>query len=467
MDHYDLLIIGTGSGNTLVTPDFDDQRVAIVESGAFGGTCLNVGCIPTKMFAYTADVADTVQEAQRYGVAAQLNHVAWPAIRDRVFGRIDPIADAGRDYRVNGPNTTAYLGRARFTGPRQVGVALNAGGHVEASADQVVIATGSHPVIPPVVAQSGVPFHTSNTVMRIEDIPARLLIIGGGIIACEFAHVFAALGSEVTLVVRGQRLLRHHDDELAEAFTRIAGRHWSLRLGTEVASLEALSASQGSTGQPGSLRVGLSDGTVLDTDLLLVATGRVPSTADLDCPAAGVALREDGRVQVDEYGRTTAPGVWALGDVSSPYQLKHVANHEARQVAHNLVHPQDLRPFDHRVVPAAVFTRPQVASVGATQAELVEAGREHTVYVQRYGDTAYGWAMEDEDGFCKVLADPHTGEILGAHLLGAHASNLIQPFVQAMSFGQTAQQVARGQYWIHPALMEVVENALLGLDLPG
>lgn len=180
MDHYDLVIIGSGSGNTLVTPDFDNSRVAIVESGAFGGTCLNVGCIPTKMFAYTADVADTVRDAQRFGLPSRVESVDWPAIRDRVFGRIDPIASGGQEYRVNGPNTTAYLGRARFTGPRQLTVLGNTGGVADLSGDQVVIATGSYPVVPSFVSDAGVLYETSDTVMRLPDLPPRVLILGGG-----------------------------------------------------------------------------------------------------------------------------------------------------------------------------------------------------------------------------------------------------------------------------------------------
>ena len=460
MDRYDLVIIGAGSGNTLVTPDFDEMRVAIIESGPFGGTCLNVGCIPTKMFVYAADVADTVRSGHRYGVSSRVEDVDWPAIRDRIFGRIDPIATGGRDYRVNGANTTAYLGRARFTGARRLVVQLSTGGTADVSGDQVVIATGAHAVIPDFVREAGVRYETSDTVMRLPALPQRLLIIGGGYIACEFAHVFGALGTKVTMVVRGARLLRQVDQEITQRFTAHARHTWDVRLNTEAVALGRLSGQD--AGGRG-VRAELSDGSTVEADALLVATGRAPSTDDLDCAAAGVDRHDDGRVVVDEFGRTTAAGVWSLGDASSPYQLKHVANHEARQVAHNLVHPEDLRPFDHRFVPSAVFTHPQVASVGATQLELIESGRAHVSYVESYGSTAYGWAMEDELGICKVLADPVTGEILGAHILGPHASSLIQPLVQAMSFGQTAQQVARGQYWIHPALMEVVENALLGL----
>ena len=179
---------------------------------------------------------------------------------------------------------------------------------------------------------------------------------------------------------------------------------------------------------------------------------------------------------MDEYQRVLSDGepvtgVWALGDVCSPYQLKHVANAEARTVSHNVVHPQDLRATDHRYVPSAVFTEPQIASVGMTEVQARDwAARNDeriTIKEQDFGDVAYGWAMEDHAGICKLIANARTGELLGAHLIGRDSSNLIQPLVQGMSFGLRAHEMARGQYWIHPALAEVVENALLGLDVPG
>jgi mycothione reductase len=215
----------------------------------------------------------------------------------------------------------------------------------------------------------------------------------------------------------------------------------------------------------GAVEVELSDGTVLRGDTLLVATGRVPNGDRLDLEKAGIPTHPDGRVVVDEHQRTPVEGIFALGDVSSPFQLKHVANHEAKVVGHNLVHPDALRTTDHRFVPAAVFTKPQIASVGRTEEECRAAGLDIIVKIQAYGDVAYGWAMEDRTGFCKVIADRGTGELLGAHVMGAQASSIIQPLIQAMSFGLKAREMATGQYWIHPALPEVVENALLGLDL--
>jgi len=455
--HFDLAVIGTGSGNSLVTSDFDGRRVAVIESGTFGGTCLNVGCIPTKMYVYAADVARTVTQAARYGVDATLDGVRWPDIRDRVFGRIDPISTSGREYRVNGPNTTAFLGHATFVGPRRLRIdPSDQGGSVEITADQIVIATGAHPTVPGLVSESGVPFHTSDTVMRLDRLPGHLIILGSGFIAAEFAHVFSALGSEVTIVARKDALLRQLDTDISERFTAIARKQWDVRLNTELTTL---------TGDEREVRLGFADGSQLSGDLLLVATGRRPTTASLGLHVAGIATHEDGGVTVDAHGRTNVEGVWALGDVSSLHQLKHVANHEARVVAHNLTHPGDLWSFQERYVPSAVFTSPQIASVGLTEEQLTARGRRYVTTSQAYGDTAYGWAMEDTTGVCKVIADPATGELLGAHLIGPQASILIQPLIQAMSFGQTALELARGQYWIHPALSEVVENALLGLGL--
>jgi len=452
---FDLAIIGTGSGNSLVTPDFDGKRVAIVEEGTFGGTCLNVGCIPTKMYVYAADVAATVSHAARFGIDARLEGVRWRDIRDRVFGRIDPISAGGQAYRADGPNTTLFSGHAEFTGPKSL--RISSGEECcDFSADQIVIATGGRPMVPDVVAQSGVAFHTSDTIMRMDELPERLVILGGGYIGAEFAHVFSALGVEVSLVARSTRLLRHLDSEISDRFTQIAATRWDLHLGVDLDKL---------SGDQRGVRLDFTDGSCAEADTLLVATGRVPNTDQLGLAAAGVQALSDGRVRVDCYGRTNVEGVWALGDVSSDFQLKHVANHEARVIAHNLAHPEALREFDHRFVPSAVFTDPQIASVGRTEDEVRAAGLNYVTATQAYADTAYGWAMEDQAGICKLIADPGTGLLLGAHLMGYQASNLIQPLIQAMSFGQPVPELARGQYWIHPALMEVVENALLKLGL--
>lgn len=455
--HFDLAVIGTGSGNSLIDESFADKSVAILEKGTFGGTCLNVGCIPTKMFVYAADTATSVVHSETYGIDSTMDGVRWPDIVSRVFDRrIDPIASSGEDYRRHRcDNVTVYDGHATFVGPRTI----DTGTGETITADSVVIAAGARPTIPEIVTDAQVAYYTSDDVMRIPELPKSLVIQGSGFIACEFAHIFSSLGVEVTVIGRSDVLLKHLDREVAERFTDQASRRWDVRLGRHITTMTA-------TGQDRrGVEITFEDGSTCSGDALLVATGRTPNGDLLGLDAAGVEMTGES-VRVDEFGRTTADGVWSLGDVSSPFQLKHVANHEQRVLSYNLRHPDDLQPYNHDHVPYAVFTWPQIASVGLTEAEAREAGYDVTVKTQDYGDVAYGWAMEDSVGCCKLVADRSTGLLLGAHIMGAHSPSLIQILIQAMEFGLTVPQLARRQYWIHPAMAEVVENALLGLDFP-
>ncbi|RDH74847.1 mycothione reductase [Mycolicibacterium moriokaense] len=458
MEHFDIAIIGTGSGNSILDERYTDKRVAICEEGTFGGTCLNVGCIPTKMFVYAAEVAETVRDSKRYGVDSTLDGVRWNDIVSRVFGRIDPIAMGGENYRRSSPNVTVYDTHTRFTRPTEDGrhkLRTEAGD--EFTADQVVIAAGSRATVPEAIRDCGVDYHTSDTIMRIGDLPEHLVIVGGGFVAAEFAHTFSALGARVSIVIRGATMLRHCDDTLCERFTDIASKKWEVHNHCNV-----VGASRDADG----ILIELDNGASLRADTLLVATGRIPNGDLLDADLAGVEVR-DGSVVVDEYQRTTARNVFALGDVSSDYQLKHVANHESRTVRENLLLDWDdtekLKQSDHRFVPSAVFSDPQIACVGLTENQARARGYKAISKVQDYGDVAYGWAMEDTTGIAKIIVDDDSGLILGAHIMGYQASSLIQPIIQAMSFGLPAQDMARGQYWIHPALPEVIENALLAL----
>ncbi|GAA3578018.1 mycothione reductase [Amycolatopsis ultiminotia] len=463
MAHYDLVIVGTGSGNSILGPEFADRKTAIVEKGTFGGTCLNVGCIPTKMFVYAADVAATPSASSRYGVDERLEGVRWPDIRDRIFGRIDPIAEGGAEYRKNhedNRNVDVYQGEGRFVGTKQLRVSFPGGQPDEVlTADRFVLAAGGRPVIPDVPGLAETGYYTSDTVMRLEELPKRIVILGGGYIAAEFAHVFASFGVTVTVVNRSGALLRQEDDDVSARFTELASQRFDVRL-----ERKTLRARRTGDGVALDLE-GPQGAETVAADLILVATGRTPNSDLLDVAATGVATTERGHVVVDDHQETSVAGIYALGDLSSPLELKHVANHEARVVQHNLLHPDERIKADHRFVPHAVFTSPQVASVGVTEREAESRGLSYVVSKQDYAGIAYGWAMEDTTGFAKLLADPSTGQLLGAHIIGPQASTVIQPLIQAMSFGLDARAMAHGQYWIHPAMPELVENALLNLPL--
>ncbi|MDE0161502.1 MAG: mycothione reductase [Acidimicrobiaceae bacterium] len=452
MRSFDLLIIGAGSGNSVIGPEHDDWDVAIAEHGLFGGTCLNAGCIPSKMFVYAAEVAELTADSERLGVRTSFDGVDWPAVRDRIFGRIDPIAEGGLDYRQGLPNVTVYTDTARFVGPRTVAV-----GDQTITAARIVVAAGARPAIPEVEGLAGCGYHTSDTVMRLDALPERLLVLGGGYIAAELGSVMGAFGSQVTFVLRGDTFLRREDDEIRSRFTDAYSRRFDVRMNTRILAArregaEIVLAVQDAAGR-----------SELRADELLVATGRIPNGDRLDVAAGGIDTDSAGYVVTDDELRTSAEGVWALGDVTNPVQLKHVANHEARVVRHNLSHPDDPISVDHRFVPHAVFGHPQVAGVGLTERECRQKQIPYRSHVQPYSSAAYGWAMEDTESAVKVIAHAETRRLLGAHIIGPQASTLVQQLIQGMHFDLTVDQMARHQYYIHPALPEVVEQALLEL----
>ncbi|MDT0190293.1 mycothione reductase [Rothia terrae] len=461
---FDLIIIGSGSGNSLIDGNWDNKKVAIIDGGTFGGTCLNFGCIPTKQYVYPATVAHTAEHIDHLGVKAKVTDVNWSAMRDRIFARIDAISNGGLDYRKGLNNVTVFEEYAHFVDTHT----LETDSGARLSAPQIVLATGSRSVLPDVPGIDSSLVHTSDTVMRIDALPARVLILGGGFIAAEFAHVFNGLGAEVIQAHRSDVLLRKNDSEISQKFAEQAAKQWDLRLNR---SLKEIRENSDGTATVTFKHEGKIE--EIETDLILVATGRRPNSDTLAAEKFFDVDEKTALVSVDAAQRVLkdgepVDGIFALGDVSSMYQLKHVANAEARIVQYNLVHPESMRETDHRYVPAAVFTHPQIAHVGLTEEEAREKaqdeGFELAVKVQNIGDVAYGWAMEDSVGFVKLLANKKTGELLGAHIMGEEASNLIQPIIQAMSFGLSALEMARGQYWIHPALSEVIENALLGLE---
>lgn len=485
MTHYDLLLIGTGSGNMFLDRRFSGLKVAIAEEWHFGGTCLNVGCIPTKMFVYPATIAEQAADSQRYNVSTQFDGVDWQGLQQRIFDRVDGIEAGGREFRSGDkqPHITVVPEHVHFTAQKTVETASGE----EITADRIVIAAGASPVIPEaegldpaLVDTEGYPVRTSNSIMRLPELPERLVIVGSGIIAMEFAHVFAGFGTQVTVIARGPRLLGAIDEEVSEEFTKLFESTHTVHRGAEISSYsfddDQVRVSLKASGRLGDVDLPEQ----IEADAVLIATGRTPNTGSLGVRSAGFDVRDDQRLAVDEHQRVLAqdrpvPGVFALGDISSPHQLKHVANHEAKIVGSNLAldvaagapgsAPEaELATVNHHAVPGAVFSSPQVAYLGQTEEQARAAGHEVTVKVQKYSDVAYGWAMADDPGVVKIIADRASRLVLGAHIVGHEASMIIQPLIQAMAFGQRADEVAAGQYWIHPALPEVIENALLGLE---
>ncbi|WP_408958429.1 dihydrolipoyl dehydrogenase [Natrinema sp. 74] len=472
MEEYDFIVIGSGSGLDVANVAANQGlSVAVVEKGRLGGTCLNRGCIPSKDLLYHAHVMETVEHADEFGIDASVNDVAFADIvrevNDDVHGSSDSIQ---RGLRTSDA-IDLYEAEARFVDDRTLELSDSAADGEQLRGETVLVAAGTRPAIPPIDGLETVEYLTSKEALQLETRPDHLLIVGGGYIAAELAQFFGAFGSEVSIVGRRPRLLPDADEEVAAAFTERYADRFDVYTGYEAASVSVADGSltvearpfmygEGSEANTDGGEATAAEAPVTVTgDELLVAVGRVPNTDALNVEAAGIETDADGFVETDEYLRTTAEGVWALGDIVGEYLLKHNANHEAQTVARNLF-GEALEPVDYSAMPFAVFGSPEVAGVGLTEQELRAMDREYAKRTYRYEETARGSAMHAE-GFVKPLIDLE-GELLGCHIIGPEASNLIEEVVVAMTAGTGTVHDIRDSVHIHPALSEVVQRAFTG-----
>ena len=448
MQSFDLIVIGSGSGLEVSSEAAGrGLSVAVVESGPFGGTCLNRGCIPSKLLIHSADVVETIRRSELFGIKAEITAIDWDFIVKRASDTVDEDARMVEKGNRQHPKITVFGDTARFVDHKTLEVAGET-----ITAETIVVAAGTRPRVPPIEGLADVPFITSDQALRLPKQPARMVIVGAGFIAAELAHFFGALGTEVTIVHRGTRLLRQQDEQISERFTEVYKRRFPMLLNAKISSARR-------QGEEIVLEVASDDGEqTIETDALLIAVGRVPNTDTLDVAKTGIDVDEAGYVKADEYLETSAPGIWALGDIVGRYLLKHSANLEAAYVAHNIYNPEQKVPVDYHAMPHAVFASPQVASVGLTEQEAREQDVPFVTGIYNYSDTAYGSSIEDNDGFVKVLAHPETKEILGCHIIGSEASILIQEVANAMRVRATTSAITQAIY-VHPALPEVVQRA--------
>jgi len=448
MKKFDLIVIGSGSGLEISSEAAGrGMSVAVVEEGPFGGTCLNRGCIPSKMLIHCADVMETIQRSELFGIKARVESIDWQYIIRRAFDEIDSEARGIEEGNLQSPNITVFKGTGRFVQNKT----LEVNGE-QINADTIVIAAGTRPFVPDIPGLADVPYITSDQALRLPQQPRRLAIVGGGFIAAEMAHFFGALGTEVTLIHRRQLLLREEDEDVSRRFTEVYQRKFNLLLDAQVSRAE-------SRGNEITLEVAMNGSTVeVVADALLMATGRIPNTDLLEVAATGVEIDARGFIKTDEYLETGVAGIWALGDIVGKYLLKHSANLEASYAANNIFNPDSKTPVDYWAMPHAIFASPQVAGVGLTEQEAQRMGVDYVTASYDYHNTAYGSSIEDRDGFVKVLADLETGAIVGGHIIGTDASILIQEVVNPMRMGLNTDAITQSIY-VHPALPEVVQRA--------
>jgi len=453
--HYDLAIVGAGPGGyvSAIRAAHHGLRVALVDPNPPGGVCLHTGCIPTKTMVASVDLLRQAQQSSQWAVSIAQAEAQLTSIVERRQKVVTKLA-AGVQNLIDKNGVDFIKGRGRLKSPTEIEVTDGEGNvtHSLANPRAIILATGSRPTELPIALRDGSRILDSDDLLTLTELPPRLLILGGGYIGCEFASIFAALGSEVTVLEAEPRLLPGMDPDLCDFLRRgFKRQNITVRLNETVqtATATATATAEGVTVQ-------LADETLEGTHLL-VAVGRTPNTENLGLEAAGVAL--DGRaIGVNEFLQTNVPNIFAIGDVTGKMQLAHVATAQGRVVVDNLIAGKNEARMNYDEIPAAVFTHPEIATIGLTEAAAEARGI--PIRMGRFPFAAIGKALAqgETDGFVKLIAHAETGKLLGGHILGGHAAELIGQITLAIKLKATAEQLTE-TIFAHPTLSEAILEA--------
>lgn len=453
---YDVIVIGSGSGATIVDAAlWRGMRVALVDKGPLGGTCLNVGCIPSKMLTFPADRLMEIQDAGKLGVEAQVQGIDFRAVMERTQRTIRETQESIREGIRNAHGLDFYELEGFFVGDRTMQV-----GDRRIRGEKVFIASGARPLIPPIEGVEEVDYLTNDNVFWLRERPKSLVIVGGGYVSVEMAHFFAAAGTRVTILQRNRRLVPEEEPEISWLLEQAMRERVKVYTDTEAIAVEK---------RRGELRVVAREGETGEVrefsgERLLIAAGRRSNADLLQVEAAGIEVDERGYVRVNQYLETNREHVWALGDANGQHMFTHVANREAAVAWHNANSDHKVE-MDYGAVPHAVFSYPQIASVGYTEAQA-KGTFDYVVGRARYQDVAKGEAMMESHGFAKAIVERESGRIRGFHIIGPYAAMLIQEVVNAMANGGEIGQISRGMH-IHPAMPELILATLHNLQEPG
>ena len=436
---FDLFVIGAGSGGVRAgrMAARSGARVAVAESGPLGGTCVNLGCIPKKLYSYAAHYADAFEESHGFGWSTpEKPSFDWDVLkanRAREITRLNGIYDG----LLTSAGATVIHGHARIVGPHEVEV----NGQVH-RARHILVATGGHPLRPEV--SGGELAVTSDDMFDLPVFPKHLVVVGAGYIACEMASIFRGLGAEVTQVVRGPSLLRGFDDDIAKFLTQeVAKKGVQVRTGRRIEAIQR---------HDGKLHLKLDDGTDLAVDTVLHATGRGPNTRGLGLADVGVELGDKGEVRVDEHYTSSVPSIHALGDVTNRVQLTPVALAEAMVVVDRLF-GEGRRQLDYEFIPTAVFTHPNVGTVGWTEAQARERFGTLRIYRSEFKPLRHTLSGNSERTLMKLVVDDASDRVVGLHMVGSEAGEVVQGFAVAMKAGAT-KAVFDATLGIHPTAAE-------------
>ncbi len=436
---YDLFVIGGGSGGVRaarLAASEGGARVGLAEEYRMGGTCVIRGCVPKKLMVFASGFAPAMADARAYGWQVTTGAFDWPAFRARMDAELDRLEAA---YRGNLDKAGVEIFDTRAVLEDAHTVRLADGARL--TAKHVLIATGGAPFVPEM--QGGQHVITSNDVFKLDTLPDRILIVGGGYIACEFACILNGLGVEVTQYYRGAQILRGFDEEARGHVAELMREHGvNLHVGTEVLNIEQ-------TGE--GIRVKATDGREMDYDKVLYATGRRPNTAGLGLEEAGVKLGRWGQIEVDEYSQTSVPSIYAVGDVTDRINLTPVAIREGAAFVETVFKGNPTRP-DHDLVPGAVFTQPELGSVGLTE-EAARAQEPIEVYCNSFRAMQSAFAGRPDRVMMKLIVSQASRKVLGCHIVADHAGELIQLAAVAIKMGATKEDFDR-TVAVHPTMSE-------------
>jgi len=449
MRQFDLIVIGSGSGlDVAVAAANSGLKVAIIEKEKMGGTCLNRGCIPSKMLIHSANVIDTVKTAGIFGVKARITGIDFSSIIKRATSLVDKESQGIESSYKMSDNPVLYKGEAKFIGFKTIKV-----NDEILKADKILIAAGSRPSIPNIEGLDKIDYLTSTDALRLKKQPRVMTILGGGYIAAELSYFYGTLGTKINLIQRSSWLLTKEDDEIAKKYTEIVKKKYNVFLDSEIVRIYK------KNGKFFTVIKTRNKKKTIKSDNLLVVLGVVPNSDILNLEKTNVKTDEKGFVITNEYLETTADGIFALGDIAGNFMFKHSANLEAEYAVNNIINSKNKKKVDYTAMPHAIFTNPEIAGVGHTEQSLKEKKIEYIVGKHRYIHTGMGMAIEDKDGFVKFLVDKKTRKILGCHIMGTDASTLIHEVLIAMKSGSgTVDDIIKTVH-IHPALSEVVQRA--------
>jgi len=454
MKQYDVIVIGSGAGAIIADEAVaKGLKVALVDKGPLGGTCLNLGCVPSKVLIYAADRIVEIQEAKKLGIAAEIKSIDFASIMERMRKSRLESQTYIRKSVTDEPDKPAFYEReAHFVED----YTLEIDGE-KIKGKKIFIASGSRPVIPPIKGLDSIDYLTNENALELTQRPDSLVIIGGGYVAVEYAHFFAAMGTKVTIIEMLSRIAQSEEPEISELLEKEMKKRMDIYTNTQVEEIKK--------DGKGIIAVARDKATAKQMEFparrIMVAVGRRSNADLLKVESTGVELDKRGFIKVDEYLETTKKGIFAVGDANGQQMFTHVANREATVAWHNSTHKTKIK-MDYSAAPHAVYSHPQIASVGLTEEN---AKKDYHILVGRakYSDTAKGEAMMEEEGFAKAIVDGHSGRILGFHIIGPYAPELIQEVINAMATGGGVHSINEGMH-IHPALPELILRTFENLE---